>query len=167
MAAQAQDFVRELDKKTDKVVLRGKITFDDIRDESIYKWFENGSKGYEPDADAIEGLRRYSGNYRFVVFAGMWCEDTWNLLPKFHKVLKEAHIDMNAVVMYGVNRRKEALNIEHLFYNIKSVPTIIVMMQQREVGRIIESVNKSMEADLLSLIEKDALEMERKKAAKQ
>jgi hypothetical protein len=40
------------------------------------------------------------------------------------------------------------------------------MLQNREVGRIIENVNESIEADLLRIIEKDAKELEKKKAAK-
>ncbi|MEN9964666.1 MAG: hypothetical protein RL582_1761, partial [Bacteroidota bacterium] len=60
----------------------------------------------------------------------------------------------------------ETLNLEHVFYNIKRVPTVIVMLQNREVGRIIENVNESIEADLLRIIEKDAKELEKKKAAK-
>jgi hypothetical protein len=66
-----------------------------------------------------------------------------------------------------VNRKKEALNIEHKFYNIERVPTIIVMHQYREVGRIIESVSGSIEEALLNIMLPDAQKLEAKRAAKQ
>jgi len=80
-----------------------------------------------------------------------------------YKTLKAVGFDMNAIEMYGVNRSKEPLNLEHKFYNIINVPTIIVMHQYREVGRIIESVHTTIEEDLLAIIEKDADQIEKKR----
>lgn len=152
----AQDFVREIDKKTEKVLLRGKITFEDIREETTCSWFDKNANIYKPNQAAIDVLEEVAKPYRFVVFAGTWCGDTKDLLPKFYKVLKTAGIDLHSVEMYGVNRQKEALNIEHTLYNIGFVPTIIIMQQAREVGRIVETVESSIEEDLLRIIEKDA-----------
>ena len=165
----AQDFVRELDTKTDKVLLRGKITFQDIMNETSCKWFETGSTSYQPKQASIIQLGNIASDYRFVVFAGTWCSDTKDLLPKFYKVLIEAGIDIKSVEMYGVNRNKEALNIESTLYNITRVPTIIVMHQYREIGRIIESVNSSIEEELFEMISKDyaLLQQERIKKFKQ
>ncbi len=164
----AQDFVREVDKKTGKVLLRGSIAFDNILNESSCSWLAKGAAEYHPMQGSIDGLKKMAGDYRFVVFAGTWCGDTKELLPKFYKVLTEAGIDLHAVEMYGVNRKKEALNIEHLLYNIINVPTIIVMYKQHEIGRIVESVSSTIEQELLAIIEKDysAMEMERMKRFK-
>ncbi len=163
--ATAQDYVREMDRKTGKPILRGKITFQQIEKETVNSWFHKGADEYEPNSLAIKDLRSLWSPYRFVVFAGTWCEDTRVLLPKFYKVLNMADIDLHAVEMYGVDRNKETLNLEHVFYNIKRVPTIIIMHQKREVGRIVENVNVSIEEDMLRIIEKDAKELERIRAA--
>jgi len=55
------------------------------------------------------------------------------------------------------------LNIETKLYNISRVPTIIVMHQFREVGRITESVTSSIEEDLLSIIAPDFQKLEQKR----
>lgn len=162
----AQDYVRELDKKTDKVLLRGKITFDDILKETTCSWLGAGAKAYEPKREAVDQLSKIAGDYKFVVFAGTWCSDTKDLLPKFYKVLIDAGIDLHAVEMYGVNRAKEALNIESALYGIKNIPTIIVMYQFREVGRIVESVNSSIEEELNAIILKDYNKIQLEKAKK-
>jgi hypothetical protein len=78
-------------------------------------------------------------------------------------VLTLAGIDLHAVEMYGVNRDKEALNIETKLYSIAHVPTIIVMHQFREVGRITESASSSIEENLLSIIAPDFQKLEQKR----
>ena len=167
-SSNAQEFVRELDKKTEKVLLRGHITFDDILKETTCNWLQKGSTTYKPQKAYIDDLSKIWSEYRFVVFAGTWCGDTKDLLPKFYKVLLEAGIDINAVEMYGVNREKQALNIESTLYSITRVPTIIVMQKSREIGRIIESVNTTIEEDLDKIIRSDyeKMQMERSKFMK-
>lgn len=163
---QAQDFVREKDKKTDKVLLRGKITFADLKEESTMKWLQEGADNYEPNPEIVEQLKRMWGNYRFILFVGTWCSDTKDLLPKFYKVLRMADIPLDAIEMYGVDRDKQALNLEATFYNIQYVPTFIVNHQYREVGRVVETVKSSIEQDLLSIIEPDFMRLEMERAKK-
>jgi thiol-disulfide isomerase/thioredoxin len=160
----AQDFVRELDPKSEKVLLRGKITFDDLLKESTCNWLTNGAKAYEPKRNVVDDLSKMVGEYRFVVFIGTWCGDTKDLLPKFYRVLVETGADFRSVEMYGVNRAKQALNIEHTLYGIKDVPTIIVMHQYREVGRIVESVGSTIEEELDTMIAKDYASVQQERA---
>lgn len=160
----AQDVVRELDPKTGKVLLRGKITFDDLLNETTFSWLKKGAEAYQPQQKVVDNLHIMVGDYRFVVFAGTWCSDTKELLPKFYKVLIEAGVDLHAVEMFAVNRQKEALNIEKTLYSIVNVPTIIVMHQFREVGRIIESVPTTIEEELVRIIQKDYEALQAEKA---
>ena len=160
----AQDFVREQDKKTGKPLLRGKITFQNLLKESTCSWLEEGTQAYDPDKAIVEELSTVWKEYRFVIFAGTWCEDTHNLLPKFYKTMLEAGISPYSIEMYGVDRQKRTLQEENKFYKIERIPTIIVMHQKREVGRIIESVKVSIESDLLTIMEKDMKELELQKA---
>ncbi len=160
----AQDFVREHDRKTGKPLLRGRLSFQDIMKESTCSWLEEGAEAYTPNRSAIEGLSTVWKDYRFVLFIGTWCDDTKNLLPKFYKTMLEAGISPYSIEMYGVNRTKQSLKDEHKFYKLERVPTIIIMHQKREVGRIVESVNTSIEEEMLAIMEKDAAEMEIKKA---
>jgi hypothetical protein len=57
--------------------------------------------------------------------------------------------------MYGVDRAKTAKNGEEKMYAIKFVPTIILMKDNKEAGRIVESVQTSMEADMVDIIKGD------------
>jgi thiol-disulfide isomerase/thioredoxin len=162
--AQFNLFVREKDPKTGKTILHGKVTFQDVQDESVNAWFYGGANAYEPREAAISVLRRVWGPYRFVVFMGTWCEDTQDLLPKFYKILNQAGIDLHAVEMYGVDRNKKSLHLEEVAYKITHVPTFIVLRQNREVGRITERPGASIEEDLAALMQKDFDELERQRA---
>jgi thiol-disulfide isomerase/thioredoxin len=159
----AQDFVREKDRKTGKVLLRGQMKFEDLQDEAAYKWFGEGVSKYEPKEIAIENLKKYHKPYKFIIFLGTWCEDSQIIIPQLYKVLTLAGIDLHSVEMYGVNRDKEALNTESKLYNITRVPAIIVMHQYREVGRITESVTSTIEEDILSIIAPDFQKLEQKR----
>jgi hypothetical protein len=57
--------------------------------------------------------------------------------------------------MFGVNREKESLNADSKLYNIKNAPTVIVYKDNTEVGRIVETVHETIEADLLEIIGND------------
>jgi thiol-disulfide isomerase/thioredoxin len=164
--AAAQSYVREKDSKSGKPCLRGKVTFQEIEDESVNKWLYANANAYEPNDGAIRQLRSIHSPYRFVVFMGTWCSDTHELLPKFYKVLNQADIDLHAVEMYGVNRDKKSLELEHVVYKIERVPTIIVLHQNREVGRITESVSRSIEDDLVQIMAKDFEKLEAARAAR-
>ena len=150
MNSQAQDFIRELDRKTEKPLLRGQITFKDITTESAFSWIHDE---YQANENVVTKLKKLLPKYRLVVFIGTWCEDTQALLPQLYSTLQDASFDFNALEMYGLNRAKKGLNSEHDIYNIQRVPTIIIMDRFKEVGRIVESVNTSIEKDLLEILE--------------
>jgi len=58
------------------------------------------------------------------------------------------------IQLYGVDRKKETKGIEHRLYHIELVPTIIIMRNNMEVGRITETVEKNIVATLRQLLEK-------------
>ena len=92
--------------------------------------------------------------YSMVIFMGTWCEDSQNLIPKLDKVLSAANADRNNIVMYGVDRAKTVGNDMEKTYKVSFVPSIILFDGTTEIGRITESVQKSVEADLAGIIRK-------------
>lgn len=162
----AQDYIREIDPKTGHPLLRGQITFADLLDESTCSWLGAGASTYKADSRAIEGIQGLGGPYRYVVFAGTWCEDTQILLPQFYAVMKQAGIPSGAVTLFGTNRAKKALNDEELVFEITRVPTIIVLEQNREIGRITESVSTTVEQEIFDMMAKDKKVLDNRKAAR-
>lgn len=166
LTMKAQDFQRIIDKKTDRVMLQGRVAFKDVMDETAFGWFNKGFEAYQHNQMIADNLERFYAPYHLVVFMGTWCEDTHLLLPQLYKVLKHSNFDFNALTMYAVDRKKASLNEEHINYGIYAVPTIIVLHGDREVGRITETVKASIEHDLLAILEKDFMELEKKRIEK-
>jgi len=155
------DYEVSKDKENGAVVYKGQVTFEDLRKEPSFNWLQRGETAYKPDTAAIRFLKQYLPNYEMVVVFGTWCDDSHILVPKLSKVMQVAGYPMAKLSMYGADRAKQTKNIEHKLYRIERVPTIILYQNHVEIGRIVESVNKSIEEDLAVIIQKQ-LDAEKK-----
>lgn len=143
------------DDQTGSLVFKGPITLSDLNGEPSFKWMKKGQDSYSPDQNAIVYLRRALPPYTLIVLMGTWCDDSQNLIPKLAKVLQQTKFPADHLAMWGVDRAKETGGIESKTFQLKKVPTIIVYKGNHEVGRIVESVNRSVEVDLAQIIQKD------------
>ncbi|MCD6063356.1 MAG: hypothetical protein K0R82_1267 [Flavipsychrobacter sp.] len=149
----AQDkYETTTDEKNGSVVYRGNISFADLEQEKTFNWLRQGAQAYEPDAASIELLKENLSQYRLITFMGTWCDDSHVLIPQLYKVLTDARFPMEELTMYGVDRTKTTTDGAHTQYSINLVPTVIVLRNGKEVGRITESPRKSLEADLANII---------------
>ncbi|MFI5195960.1 MAG: thioredoxin family protein [Chitinophagales bacterium] len=143
------------DEKNGELVYNGLITFDDLNKELTFTWLKSGHDEYKPEETATNYLRTHLKDYSMAVFLGTWCDDSHYLIPKFEKILLIVDYPLSRLSMYGVDRAKTTKNGVDKTYNITLVPTIILFKGGKEVGRITETVQKSVEADLAAIIEKD------------
>lgn len=136
-------------------VVTGKTDVKVLSDQTAYPWFTSGSEAYQPDKTVLVSLKKaLPADATITVFGGTWCSDTQNLLPKFYKILTEAGIDKKQVTLYFLDEKKTSPEGTEKQFNIVSVPTFIVMQNGKEMGRIVESVQKNIETDLLNLLQK-------------
>ncbi|MEO7961252.1 MAG: thioredoxin family protein [Ginsengibacter sp.] len=120
-------------------ILKGLITKKDLAENSQYAWYAESRKIYPvADRKAVEGMRKNKDNVKLVIFGGTWCEDSHFVLPKLFKIQEESDFPENRMVIYAVDRNKETLNGMTAIYHITGIPTIIVMKNGREVGRVVE-----------------------------
>ncbi len=151
--AQAQsNFDINKDDQTGQTMFIGRCSFDDISDEASFDWFTMSSNNYNPDQNITEQLKKVLPSCQLYIFMGTWCEDTHNLLPKLYKTMLLSRSYTN-YKMYGVDRNKKSNNKEEEAYKIINVPTIIVMKDGVELGRIVETTKSTIESDLLKIIE--------------
>jgi thiol-disulfide isomerase/thioredoxin len=149
-----KDFDISTDTEDNSTVYKGKINFGDLEKETGFDWLGH-KENYKPDAAQISYLQQHLPQYHLIVFMGTWCSDSKSLLPMLHAVLTQAKYPVQRLTMYGVDRAKTAKNGEEKTYAIKFVPTIILMKDNKEAGRIVESVQTSMEADMVDIIKGD------------
>ena len=89
-----------------------------------------------------------------VVFLGTWCEDSQVHIPALLDCFKGTEVPIKII---GVNREKECpfKPKECKNWDIEFVPTIKILKSNVEIGRIVESPSKSLEEDLIEIIDKN------------
>ncbi|MBW7912769.1 MAG: thioredoxin family protein [Taibaiella sp.] len=152
MHTQAQGTFDKAINDRNELVFTGQFTFTDLQAEESFKWMPEGIEAYQPNAEDMSYLKSELNKYQLVVFMGTWCEDSHNLVPKLYKVLDAASYPLQTLTLYGLDREKKGKGTEHEEYKVLFVPTIIVLSDGKEVGRITETVRKSVEADLSAII---------------
>ncbi len=122
-----------------ETVLNGIITKYAIANNDVLKnWYGSNQTSYKPEATVVASMEAAKGKVQFVIFGGTWCEDTQFILPKFFKLQEQAGVSDNAISFYGVDRAKKTLGNLTDAFKITNVPTIIVMKEGKEVGRVVE-----------------------------
>lgn len=119
-------------------ILKGFVTRQQLATDTAFAWFAQNQQGYTPDQNALRVLKANKDLVNVVVFGGTWCDDTKYILPKFFVLADAAGLSQDRVTLLGVDRDKKT--IQHLSeaFGITNVPTIIVMKNGKEVGRVVE-----------------------------
>ena len=133
------------------IVYDGPINFDDLNKEISFTWLKTVNE-YKPAESVVEYLKTYMPGYTMVVFMGTWCDYSHYLIPRLERVLQMIDYPASKLTMYGVTRAKTTKNGEEKKYNITLVPTIILYKNGKEMGRITETVKKTIEEDLAAII---------------
>ncbi len=119
-------------------ILKGVLTRDLVQKDSSFKWFAINSRSYVPLAETVSAMKGKSADLRFIVFGGTWCGDTHVILPRFYSLADAASISPNHISLIGVDRNKKSLGNLTETMNVLNVPTIIVLKNGREIGRVVE-----------------------------
>jgi thiol-disulfide isomerase/thioredoxin len=137
--SQAQYEISKDEKHPDEFILRGIINKYLVQNDTAYgKWYRTSYNMYTADTAILSALEKNKSKAHFVIFGGTWCEDTQFVLPKFFKLQEKSGVPDNAITFFGVNRAKKSLGSIAEAFDVVNVPTIIVMKDGKEVGRVVE-----------------------------
>ncbi len=137
--AQTPYTISKDEKHKDVTILNGIISKYALQNnEEFYKWYQSNQSIYDPQITVVNAMEAAKNKVQFIIFGGTWCEDTQFVLPRFFKLQEQSGFPDNRVSFFGVNRAKKTLGNIGDAFNILSVPTIIVMKDGKEVGRVVE-----------------------------
>jgi len=136
-------------QSTDEVILIGKLD-KTVFDQSWATEWKEAQNAYKPDSTIIEKLKVFTDKLSFVIVLGTWCSDSRDLLPQFFNVAKACGFRYELI---GVDREKKCPLEDCSNWDYTLVPTIVVMKDGKEAGRIVETVKVSIENDLIRIIE--------------
>lgn len=122
-----------------------------LNDTNAYPWFPANYGAYQPDPAVLKELQAALTTHEILAFGGTWCGDTRYLLPKFYKVMDALPRPPKVTLILVDNDKKSGTGIE-ANYNIQYVPTFIVLLDGKEIGRVVETVETNIEQELLDIV---------------
>lgn len=119
-------------------VLKGTISKELLEADTAYTWYADNEKGYTPPADVVASIQKQKDSVQFLVFMGTWCEDSHHIIPKFFRLMEAAGISSRQITLIGVDRQKKTHGHLTEALHVTRVPTIMIMKNGREMGRVVE-----------------------------
>ncbi|MBN8687560.1 MAG: thioredoxin family protein [Chitinophagales bacterium] len=136
--AFAQNQFETLVERPNEKSLKGIISRQVLLSDSSFKWYAESLKGFTVRTDAREALAAKKDSIRLLVFIGTWCEDSHFIIPKLYATTDAAGFPDSQITLIGVDRNKTTLGNLTETLQVKNVPTIIVLKNGVETGRIVE-----------------------------
>ncbi len=147
-----QNYAVKQDSAGNKMLV-GRLNVQLLANDSAFRWFYTGVNDYQPTKDWTDYIRYYRDSFSVVVFAGTWDVNSRELLPAFYRTMMSAGYPLDKIQLYGVDMQLHALNGEAEKYNITKLPTIIVLHDNEELGRIEEVPVQSVEANIVAILQ--------------
>jgi thiol-disulfide isomerase/thioredoxin len=116
--------------------------------------YGRNAKAYEPDAALIKTLRNQGKAVRVLTVFGSWCPHCTSYVPRLLRVEQAIGASKIKFDYYGVPPGKEMSNdpeVKRL--GVKGVPTGVVYVGDKEIGRILGDGWASPEATLQNLLQ--------------
>lgn len=143
LAAGGQDTEHHVGEITPKALLEG------------FPVFAKEYTDFEVDAAAQTQLpllaQQTAEGQSLLVLFGTWCHDSQREVPRLLKLLNAAEADMSKVRLVAVNYEKEDPQGIAKAHKLRYTPTIILLKDDKELGRIVERPKQSLAQDLVAL----------------
>ena len=88
-----------------------------------------------------------------LIIAGSWCVDTQRELPRFFKIMNSMGVPNNQIEMIMVDENKKTAAFNISVIQVSNIPTFIFFKDGKELGRIIEKPQITLEDDLAKLLQ--------------
>jgi thiol-disulfide isomerase/thioredoxin len=111
----------------------------------------------QPEAESAGRLATFIPDREVVVFFGTWCSDSRRELTRLWRAEELAGGEFGFPIRYvGVDRSKTEPADLLEGVDLQYVPTMVVLENGRELGRIVETAPHGIEGDLIALLTGEA-----------
>ncbi len=113
--------------------------------------YSRRAEAYSPAQDVLDRLSQVEASVRVRVFFGTWCPACGQMVPRILNVAERLNGSSLSFEYYGLPRGFQG-DTEAAKYDIESVPTGVIFVNDREVGRLQGNDWRQPEAALWNLI---------------
>ena len=114
-----------------------------------HEGFQDNYEEYQPGNLLDPALFRCVEIY---MLFGTWCHDSKREVPRLLSLLNKLDVPENQINLIGLNFMKNDSQDRGKKFQIKKTPTFVFLRNQKEIGRIVEMPEISLEADLLKIL---------------
>ncbi|MGV3658245.1 MAG: thioredoxin family protein [Chitinophagaceae bacterium] len=136
LTAQAQ--TEEVTEASGQKYIKGFVSKEKLKSDPAYGWYHRQTEDYTPEATVVDAFKKAKDSVRILAFSGLWCDDTKYIIPRFYAITDAAGMDSSRIVMLGVDRDKKTIELMAETFDVTLVPTLIVLKNGKEVGRVVE-----------------------------
>lgn len=115
--------------------------------------YKIGAEAYTPDAEALEAIRNAEGKVHVRIYFGSWCPFCQRYVPHMVRVAKEISAANVTIDFYGLPKgiSSDPVAAEA---RINSVPTGVVFVDGKEVGRLMQDDWRAPEKTIAKFLER-------------
>jgi len=141
---------QEITKKFAYPIMTNRLTVEEMF--SKIPVMKTEMENYQPNSAAVAFLQNFDQDIKISVVLGTWCPDSRREVPRFLKVMEAANNPHFQYELFGLDRaKKDSLGMGEKF-QIEYVPTFVVLKNDEEIGRIIETPIETIEQDLVEIL---------------
>jgi len=142
-----------MDSSINREILLGYCNRSGFENSLFNDWFSAEYNSYSVDTNSLASVDFENKTQpEITIIMGTWCSDSRREIPRLYKILDQLGYDEDNLTLITVNRKKTAGDIPVEDYEVELVPTIIFYEGGEEIGRIIESPDKSLEKDIAKIL---------------
>ena len=154
ITASATAQTQEVTEPSGQKYIKGFISKQKLATDPAYGWYHRQTEDFTPEATVVDAFKKAKDSVRILAFSGLWCDDTKFIIPRFYAIADAAGMDSSRIVMLGVDRDKKTIELMSETFNVTLVPTIIVLKNGKEVGRVVEYGKTGMfDRELAQIVE--------------
>ncbi|MCF6365388.1 MAG: thioredoxin family protein [Bacteroidales bacterium] len=142
-------------ERTKKDILIGECNKEGLNQNPFSEWFTMGYSEYEPETSVINKLKTIDdlNKIKILIVMGTWCGDSRRELPRFYKIIDMINFPYSDISIIAVDTNRSSGDKKLQNIEFGRIPTFIFYKEDKEVGRIVESTEDSLEKDILKIIE--------------
>jgi hypothetical protein len=141
------------DTKSGKEILIGFCNRDGLQTGDFASYYKDEYKNYDPNREIVEKVKQHIDGMDIMIVLGTWCHDSKEQVPRFFSIMDKIEFEDKKITMICIDRDKKAGEIDIGELGIERVPTFIFYREKKEIGRITETPEKSLEEDMLLIIQ--------------
>lgn len=130
----------------------GKINYVGLKRDFGSAWFTENYNAHILDSSSLSELKKQLPQVSIKVFMGTWCEDSQREVPALLRILESTDIDPDDVTLIAMTHDKDTPQDFEKDLNIEYVPTILFYKDGKEMNRIVEYAQESLEKDMVTIL---------------